>query len=128
MYMKVQLVRFMNYFMLALFLLTLVGCDRHSDLEFKLDAAEQLMQSKPDSALSLLSSIPTSEIKGKKYKARYALLKSIALDKNYIDTTSFKVIQPALDYYLEYGNADEKLRTLYYQGRIFQNQGADDKE
>lgn len=124
--MKVQLVRFMNYFMLALFLLTLVGCDRHSDLEFKLDAAEQLMQSKPDSALSLLSSIPTSEIKGKKYKARYALLKSIALDKNYIDTTSFEVIQPALDYYLEYGNADEKLRTLYYQGRIFQNQGADD--
>lgn len=44
MHMKVQLVRFMNYFMLALFLLTLVGCDRHSDLEFKLDTAEQLMQ------------------------------------------------------------------------------------
>lgn len=127
MHMKVQLVRFMNYFMLALFLLTLVGCDRHSDLEFKLDTAEQLMQNKPDSALYLLSNIPASKIKGKRYKARYALLKSIALDKNYIDTTSFEVIQPAIDYYLDSGNADEKLRTLYYQGRIFQNQGADDE-
>lgn len=112
--------------MLALFLLTLVGCNKHSDLEFKLDTAEQLMQNKPDSALYLLSNIPASKIKGKRCKARYALLKSIALDKNYIDTTSFEVIQPALDYYLEYGNADERLRTLYYQGRIFQNQGADD--
>ena len=93
--------------MLALFLLTLVGCNKHSDLEFKLDTAEQLMQNKPDSALYLLSNIPASKIKGKRCKARYALLKSIALDKNYIDTTSFEVIQPALDYYLEYGNADE---------------------
>ena len=125
--MKVQIVRFMNYFMLALLLLTFVGCDRHSDLEIKLDAAEQLMQNKPDSALSLLSSIPPSEIKGKKYKARYALLKSIALDKSYIDTTTFDIIQPAIDYYLDNGNADQKLRTLYYQGRIFQNQGADDE-
>ena len=112
--------------MLALFLLTLVGCNKHSDLEFKLDTAEQLMQNKPDSALYLLSNIPASKIKGKRCKAHYALLKSIALDKNYIDTTSFEVIQPALDYYLEYGNADERLHTLYYQGRIFQNQGADD--
>ena len=66
MYMKVQLVRFMNYFMLALFLLTLVGCNKHSDLEFKLDTAEQLMQNKPDSALYLLSNIPASKIKGKR--------------------------------------------------------------
>ena len=85
MHMKVQLVRFMNYFMLALFLLTLVGCDKHSDLEFKLDTAEQLMQNKPDSALYLLSNIPASKIKGKRDKARYALLKSIALDKNYVE-------------------------------------------
>ncbi|MDE6084740.1 MAG: hypothetical protein K2G11_09680, partial [Muribaculaceae bacterium] len=46
-----------------------------------------------------------------------------ALDKNYIDTTTFDVLQPAIDYYLENGNANDKLRTYYYQGRIFQNQG-----
>lgn len=48
---------------------------------------------------------------------------SMALDKNYIDTTTFDVLQPAIDYYLTRGTADEKLRTLYYQGRIYQNNG-----
>ena len=45
----------------------------------------------------------------------------MALDKNYIDTTTFDVLQPAIDYYLDHGTPDEKLRTLYYQGRIFLN-------
>lgn len=54
---------------------------------------------------------------------KYALLMSMALDKNYIDTTSFDVLQPAIDYYLEKGTPDEKLRTYYYQGVIFHNQG-----
>lgn len=47
----------------------------------------------------------------------------MALDKNYVDRTDFDVLQPAIDYYLKNGNADEKLRTYYYQGRIFQNRG-----
>lgn len=50
----------------------------------------------------------------------------MALDKNYIDTTTFDVLQPAIDYYLKKGSPDEKLRTYYYQGRIYQNQGDDD--
>ncbi len=48
---------------------------------------------------------------------------SMALDKNYIDTTTFDVLQPAIDYYLKKGTPDEELRTYYYQGRIYQNQG-----
>lgn len=48
---------------------------------------------------------------------------SQALDKNYIDTTTFDVLQPAIDYYVnkDKGTPDEKLKTLYYQGRIYQN-------
>jgi tetratricopeptide (TPR) repeat protein len=52
---------------------------------------------------------------------------SMALDKNYIDTTTFDVLQPAIDYYLDNGTPDEKLRTYYYQGIIFYNQGAHDE-
>ena len=88
--------------------------------------AENLMNTKPDSALTLLKNIPVTNIKGKEITARYALLKSMALDKNYIDTTTFDVLQPAIDYYLKKGSPDEKLRTYYYQGRIYQNQGDDD--
>lgn len=63
--------------------------------------AENLMNTKPDSALTLLKNIPVTNIKGKEITAKYALLKSMALDKNYIDTTTFDVLQPAIDYYLK---------------------------
>ena len=88
-----------------------------------LDRAESLMEAHPDSALNILDGIDKSKLGSKKERARYALLMSMALDKNYIDTTTFDVLQPAIDYYLKKGNPDEKLRTYYYQGRIYQNQG-----
>ena len=93
-----------------------------------MDRAESLMESAPDSAMTILDSISLGALSSQKDKARYALLKSMALDKNYIDATSFDLLQPAIDYYLKKGSPDEKLRTLYYQGRIYQNRGNDDEE
>lgn len=102
------------------------GCDRPTPAWNYMDVAEGLMNTRPDSALAVLDSIPASYIKGKEMSARYALLKSMAMDKNYIDTTTFDVLQPAIDYYIKDGTPDEKLRTYYYQGRIYQNRGDDD--
>lgn len=113
--------------MLSCVLMTLISCDRHSEAWNELNQAEQLMGTKPDSALTIIERIDTSAIKGEEEAARYALLKSMALDKNYIDTTSFEVLQPAIDYYLENGSADERLRTLYYQGIIYLNRSDYDK-
>ena len=107
-------------------LLATVGCGRHSRASEKLDLAESLMDSRPDSALYILNSVNVETLDGKRNKARYALLKSMALDKNYVDTTNFDVLQPAIDYFLRKGSADEKLKTYYYEGRIYQNQGDDD--
>lgn len=91
-----------------------------------MDAAEVLMETRPDSALSIINYIDVSALSTKSQKARYALLKSMALDKNYIDTTNFDVLQPAIDYYLKNGSPDEKLRTRYYQGRIYSNRNERD--
>lgn len=110
---------------LLMFLSTIAGCNHRSAIDETMDIADSLMISKPDSALAILESIPSSDIIGKETSARYALLKSMAFDKNYIDTTTFTVLQPAIDYYLQNGNPDEKLRTYYYQGRIYQNRGED---
>lgn len=88
---------------------------------------DSIMAEHPDSALTLLSSIDPVKLGSDREKARYALLMSMALDKNYIDTTTFDVLQPAIDYYLNHGTADERLKTLYYQGRIFQNGGNDEE-
>lgn len=104
----------------------LISCGRKTTAWDTMDRAENLMSSFPDSALVVLSSINKEKLGDDEEKARYALLMSMALDKNYIDTTSFDVIQPAIDYYLKKGSADEKLRTYYYQGRIYQNRGNDD--
>lgn len=113
---------------LATIIFANAGCDRHSGVSEKLDLAESLMDSRPDSALSILNAVNVETLSGKKDKARYALIKSMALDKNYIDTTSFDVLKPAIDYFLRKGKgtADEKLRTCYYQGRIYQNRENND--
>ncbi|MBU3838402.1 MAG: hypothetical protein H9777_08855 [Candidatus Phocaeicola faecigallinarum] len=90
-----------------------------------MDLAESLMISQPDSSLVILNALD-GETLDEAASARFALLKSMALDKNYIDTTTFDVLQPAIDYYIKKGSPDEKLRTYYYQGRIYHNQGDDD--
>lgn len=111
---------------LVLMLLSLacstISCSGTKEQE-TLNRAEMLMESHPDSALTILSTIDKEQLSDNRQKAKYALLMSMALDKNYIDTTSFDVLQPAIDYYLEKGTPDEKLRTYYYQGVIFHNQG-----
>ena len=113
------------YIVVAVFSVTAVSC-RDAGVKQRLDDAETIMAEHPDSALAILNGIDVSALDGKEQKAHYALLKSMALDKNYIDTTSFDVLQPAIDYYLKKGSADEKLRTCYYQGRIYQNKGDND--
>lgn len=103
-----------------------VSCGSNPEIDRQLTKAEEIMEQHPDSAYMLLNGIDKETLSTKKEKARYALLMSMALDKNYIDTTTFDVLQPAIDYYLDNGTPDEKLRTYYYQGRIFQNRGDED--
>ena len=112
---------FLIVLVLSTLLLTMICCDHQGKAWEKMNLAETLMESKPDSSLVILDNISKTDLKGKKESARYALLMSMALDKNYIDTTTFDVLQPAIDYYLYKGSPDDKLRTLYYQGRIFMN-------
>ena len=65
-----------------------VGCNRRSAVDEKMDLADSQMTSRPDSDLVVLEDIPASDINRKESSARYALLKSMALDKNYMDTTT----------------------------------------
>lgn len=104
----------------------LTGCRHRTGVWNSMNEAERLIRIHPDSSLSILSAIDRHTLGDDEEKARYALLMSMALDKNYIDTTTFEILQPAIDYYLKKGTPDEKLRTLYYQGRIYQNSKNDD--
>ncbi|MBD5329810.1 MAG: hypothetical protein HDS03_08025 [Bacteroides sp.] len=112
---------------LILLLLLAFGCANSRENTERMDRADLLMESAPDSAMAILDSISLSSLSSRQEKARFALLKSMALDKNFIDTITFDVLQPAIDYYLDNGTPDEKLRTLYYQGRILQNRKEDEE-
>ena len=111
-------------FILAL-TLTLVACNRHSEHWATITEMETIIEERPDSVLNVLQAIDTDELIGDKERAKHALLLSMALDKNVIDKTDFEVLQPAIDYYDDNGSATDKLRTYYYQGRIYQNAGND---
>lgn len=113
-------------FMLAVLVSTFFSCNRNSAVDDSLNEAENVMVEYPDSALSILKGIDKSLLKSKAEQARYALLMSMALDKNYIDTTTLDILQPAIDYFLKNGTADEKMKTYYYQGRIYQNRKEND--
>ena len=102
-----------------------VACDNHSTHWGTLTDVESYIEERPDSALVILERIDVSELSGKEESAKHALLLSMALDKNYIDKTDFEILQPAIDYYEDNGSATDKLRTYYYQGRIYQNAGND---
>ena len=108
--------------------ITIVSCDdaRKSETFRMLEDVDSYIETRPDSALAVLEGIDVEALGSREEKAKYALLMSMALDKNYIDRTDFEVLQPAIDYYEDHGTATDKLRTFYYQGRIYQNGGYDE--
>lgn len=116
-----------SFIPIIILILLFVGCTENQEVWDKLESADNLIESQPNSSLIILESLSKDKLKTKEEKARYALLMSMALDKNYIDTTTFDILQPAIDYYLKKGTPDEKLRTYYYQGVIYQNRGERDK-
>lgn len=86
-----------------------------------LNKVEQIMVIHPDSALLYLRALDKSALKGEEIKAKYALLYSQALDKNYIDLTNDSIIRIAVDYYSKNGTAEEKAKSYYYLGAIYRN-------
>lgn len=59
-----RIVHHINIILLTAILLTTGSCDRRGAVWEKLDLAESLMDSKPDSALMVLEGIPASKVKG----------------------------------------------------------------
>ena len=98
-----------------------LGCQRQYLVAEKLLQAEAVMNKYPDSALNLLKDIAQPELKTQAHHARYALLYSQALDKNYIDLTSDSLINIAVDYYKDRDDVKAKFLSYYYLGRIYTN-------
>ena len=71
------------------------------------------MADRPDSAKIILESIDPKALHTRAGKARFALLYSQALDKNYIDVDRDTLISRALKYYRHRGNAHDRALAYY---------------
>ena len=105
----------------------LTFCGRNQTVNESLDRAESCMSASPDSALAILESIDSLHFDSRSQNARYALLKSIALDKNCIDRTDDSLINIAVSFYRHRHNAPYRFKSYYYQARVYQNAGQMDK-
>ena len=106
----------------ALFLLFLFSSCQ-TGVTYRLNSVEAIMREHPDSALTILQSIPSYELNNHAQMAKHALLTSMALDKNYIDVAEDSIINVAVDYYSQKGSAEEKTKSWYYQGIVRKNAG-----
>lgn len=108
-------------YLLCLSTILLGGCDNSDTVSDQLNDVESIIQTSPQNALALLDSIHINGETSLKLRAKYALLKSMAYDKNFIDISSDSIIAPAVSYYSKYGSADEKMKTYFYWGLTFFN-------
>ena len=121
----VQTKRSMKVLYTALLALLLFpSCRRQSgDIDSFLHNAESLMNEHPEDALSIIRHIDRRKIYSSASEARYALLYSQALDKNYVDVTSDSLTAVAVNYYDRHGTKHERAMAHYYQGRVYSNAG-----
>ena len=82
----------------------------------KMDTADAVMWTRPDSALAVLESIDTLDLRTEKRRARYSLLYTMALDRNHRTITDLRVITPAARYYANHGSNDDKMKMYFYLG------------
>ena len=110
-----------NILSILLLLLAFTACGDKKAVTDVLNRAESLMNEHSDSALNLLRTLTFDDFQKEKNRARYALLHSQALDKNYIDTANDSLIQVAVNYYQDRSDTQTKFYAYYYLGRVHVN-------
>ena len=110
-----------NILSILFLLLAFTACKDPKAVTDVLNRAEAVMNEHPDSALNLLRSLTFDDFQKELNRARYALLHSQALDKNYIDVTSDSLISVAVEYYKDKDDVRSKFLSYYYMGRVHAN-------
>lgn len=88
----------------------------------KLTEAESIMEEDPDSALHIITSIDTTDLKNRKDWAKYALLNVQARTKTNEIITSDSLISRAVTYYQDKGDSPDLMKSLFYNADILCNQ------
>lgn len=93
----------------------------------KLDLAASIVDDYPDSALTVLQSIPDSDLKTKRLRAEFSLLNVLASDKCYIIVDDLCGISEAAAYFHSYGSIENEIKSLYCLAVVHFNRGEYEK-
>lgn len=102
---------------------SLSSCSSPSVKNQLLLCADSLMETYPDSALSILESITYPQKMPRADRALYALLLTQARHKNYIALEDDSLIKTAVDYYGDKKKSLRAAKAHYYWGAIYSEKG-----
>ncbi|MBR7170595.1 MAG: hypothetical protein IKD19_00105, partial [Prevotella sp.] len=108
---------------LSLFILAFIlfSCtDKHADSI--ITKAEQLLNTKPDSALAVLDDIRESKTDWpRSQQMRYELVYAQAQNKAFVNFTTDSIVISLVDYYGRHGNANEQMMANYMAGCAYRD-------
>lgn len=115
--MKCRSIRTLLTIMSAIFITACGGTNRGADS--RMDIADAMMNTRPDSALRVLQRIDTAGLSESRI-ARYALLMTKAKHKNYVELNDTNLILKSIAFYN--GNNDSnEVQSLYYYAATLNN-------
>ena len=103
--------------------LSVAGCRGGRSYDSRLEAADSLVASQPDSALRILRGVGFDSMCSDADRAYFALLLTQAKYKCDETITSTDTIDIALDYFSDGSDADKRLRSLIYRGASLTDMG-----
>ena len=108
------------FFPLIACILSACGPDKHA--ESIITEAEQLLNTKPDSALAVLDDIRESkEDWPRSQQMRYELVYAQAQNKAFVNFTTDSIVLSLVDYYNRHGNANEQMMANYMAGCAYRD-------
>ncbi|MBO5675926.1 MAG: hypothetical protein J6S07_06340 [Bacteroidaceae bacterium] len=108
------------FFPLIACILSACGPDKHA--ESIITEAEQLLNSKPDSALVVLEEIRDSKADWpRSQQMRYELVYAQAQNKAFVNFTTDSIVLSLVDYYGRHGNANEQMMANYMAGCAYRD-------
>lgn len=110
-----------QYLFLPILAFILFSCtDQHA--ESIITKAEQLLNTKPDSALAVLDDIrENKEDWPRSQQMRYELVYAQAQNKAYVNFTTDSIVLCLVDYYERHGNANEQMMANYMAGCAYRD-------
>ena len=109
-------------YILLIFLTSITACQQRTAYPLAIQQAEALMNTRPDSALTLLESIAdTLAMLPEEARMYHSLLTIQAKDKQYITHTSDSLINRIVSFYENNGDSDRLMMAYFYQGSTYRD-------